>query len=477
MWKDAQDYIKVMPAWKKVLWFGAVAAGTLLMLAFLIWAFCQHGTMGLFRVNGMYRVLFSIFICYTIALPLLAVLDIYLASRKPVGKIRLPSIYILVIAIIAIIIPSALMGWLVPQTAQYAGDKAVQLMMADGAGKNGIPDLAVTFWTINATQNTLKWGDNRIDYIAKEDKPSQQHAFMLRDLQPATGYWYSLNGAQPVQFVTMPGKGQPLHFAVGSDSHFGAGAARNDLTGKMLQQISDPAHNYQMLFFLGDLVDWGFSDAQWQTAIKALSATTSTIPARCVVGNHDTLLGGINFYEDYMYPQPMELQTGSRLWQSIDVDNVHFLLLDLEWGTDSYTAEQAAWLERQLSTIPAGDWKIVMSHCYYYSSGGYWDLWPWYDDKDMIEKLTPLFEKYHVNLVFSGHNHLLELLQKNNITYVVCGAFGGLPDPERSYTSPASIWYMANQNAFMDVTVSQDTATLIFRDPDYKELKTLTVSR
>ena len=95
----------------------------------------------------------------------------------------------------------------------------------------------------------------------------------------------------------------------------------------------------------------------------------------------------------------------------------------------------------------------------------------------MIEKLTPLFEKYHVNLVFSGHNHLLELLQKNNVTYAICGAFGGLPDPERSYTSPASIWYMANQNAFMDVTVSQDTATLVFRDPDYKELKTLTVSR
>jgi alpha-tubulin suppressor-like RCC1 family protein len=95
----------------------------------------------------------------------------------------------------------------------------------------------------------------------------------------------------------------------------------------------------------------------------------------------------------------------------------------------------------------------------------------------MIDKLVPLFEKYHVNLVFSGHNHMLELLQKNNITYVVCGAFGGLPDPERSYISPASIWYMANQSAFMDVTVSQDTATLIFRDPDYKELKSLTVSR
>jgi hypothetical protein len=72
---------------------------------------------------------------------------------------------------------------------------------------------------------------------------------------------------------------------------------------------------------------------------------------------------------------------------------------------------------------------------------------------------------------------MLELLQKNNITYVVCGAFGCLPDPERSYISPASIWYMPNQNAFVDVTLSQNTATLTFRDPDYKELKSFTVLR
>jgi acid phosphatase type 7 len=477
MWKDAKDYINIMPAWKKAVWFGLVAAGTLLMLAFLIWAFMQHGTVGLFEVNGVYRTAFIVIMCYAIALPLLAVLDIYLGSRKPAGKMRLPSIYIYVIAIIGIILPSALMGWLVPQQSQRTGDKAVQLLMEEGTGKYGIPNLAVTFWTINPTQNTLNWGQNDTSNTVKEDKASQQHALILKDLQPATSYRYSLNDAKPVQFVTIPGKGQPLHFAVGSDAHFGAGTARNDLTRKMLQQIADPAHNYQAFFFLGDLVERGFNDAQWQEAIQVFSATTSQMPSRIIVGNHDTLFGGVNFYEDYMSPQPMELQTGSRLWQRIDSGNVHFLLLDLEWGAETYTPEQAAWLEQQLSNIPAGDWRIVMSHCYYYSSGGYWELWPWYDDKDMIAKLVPLFEKYHVNLVFSGHNHLLELLQKNNITYVICGAFGGLPDPERSYISPASTWYRGNQQAFMDVTVLQDTATLTFRDPDYEEVKSLTVSR
>ena len=477
MWKDTKDYIRTMPAARKFMWFAAVAAGTVLMLAFLIWAFRQHGTIGLFEVNGVFRIAFIVLICFTIALPFLAVLDVCLASRKSAGKIRLPSFYIWIIAVIAIVLPSVLMGWLIPQASQRAGDKAVQLLTADGSGKNGIPNLAVTFWTLNPTQNTLKWGKGNSINIEKEDTPSQQHAIMLRDLQPASSYQYSLNDAAPVNFVTMPGKGQPLHFAVGSDAHFGAGTARNDLTSKMLQQIADPEHNYRMFFFLGDLVEHGFNDAQWETAIDAFSATTSKIPTRIVVGNHDTLFGGLNLYREYMYPQPMELQTGSRLWQRIDADDIHFLLLDLEWGTESYTPEQAAWLEGQLSTIPAEDWCIVMSHCFYYSSGGVWDMWTWYDDKSMIEKLTPLFEKYDVDLVFSGHNHLLEVLQKNNVTYVICGAFGGLPDPERSYISPASIWYKGNQQAFVDVTIAQDEAVLKFRDPDNIDLKSFAVPR
>ena len=467
-----------MPAWKKFTWFTLVAAGTLLLLTFLIWALCQYGTLGLLEVTGPIRIVFIVLACYAVVLPLLAIMDVYIASRRPSGKIRLPSTYILVLAAIAIIIPSLLLGWLIPAPSQRTGDKAVQLLMADGTGKYGMPDMAVTFWTINPSQNTLKWGAGGTSTSIREEKPSLQHALMLRDLQPATTYRYSLNDGKELQFTTPPGKGQTLHFAVGSDPHFGASTARHDLTGKMLQQISDPAHGYQMFFLLGDKVELGFDDSHWQQAIQALSATTSTMPTRPLIGNHDTLFGGLNLDQEYMYPQQMDVKSGSSRWQRIDVNDVHFLMLDLEWGTQSYSAEQAAWLEKQLSLIPREDWCIVMSHCFYYSSGGYWGLWDWYDEKDTISELAPLFEKYGVDLVLSGHNHLLELLQKNNVTYAICGAFGGQPDPERSYVSPAGMWYQgACPSAFLDVTLTADNATITFRDPDYNELKSLTVTR
>jgi acid phosphatase type 7 len=419
MWSDVKVHINRMPLWKKLLWIVLVVAGTVLMPALLIWLFTMHGTEGLLTVNGVVHILVIVLICPAIVLPLLAALDVYLASHKPPSTIRLPSIYIWILATIITVIPLGLLGWLAPQQAHRSGDKAVQLLLADGTGRYGIPDMAVTFWTREPSCNSFKWGGAGPDNAINEAKPSQQHAFMLRDLQPDTDYWYKLNDARQVKFRTPPGKGRPLHFAVGSDSHFGALLSRNDLTCKMLQQIALPEHGYHQFFFLGDMIEHGFNDDTWQEALQAFSATSAFIPTRPVAGNHDLLFNGVNLYEDYLYPKSMALQTGSQLWQRIDNNNIHFLLLDMEWSAEAFTPAQAAWLEKQLSTIPANDWCIVMSHCFYYSSGGYWGLWTWYDDKDTISKLTPLFEKYGVDLVISGHNHLLELLQKNGVTYAI----------------------------------------------------------
>ena len=65
-----------------------------------------------------------------------------------------------------------------------------------------------------------------------------------------------------------------------------------------------------------------------------MSSTTSTIPVKYAVGNHDTLLGGLNRWETYCDPKGMLLQSGTQLWQRIDVGNVHFLVIDLEWSAE-----------------------------------------------------------------------------------------------------------------------------------------------
>jgi acid phosphatase type 7 len=118
-----------------------------------------------------------------------------------------------------------------------------------------------------------------------------------------------------------------------------------------------------------------------------------------------------------------------------------------------------------------------MSHGFYYASGSTVHGWKWYDNPETIERLTPFFEKYGVDLVFSGHDHQMELLQNAGVTYIIAGSFGGAPDPTRTYTSPASLWYAAEKYGFADVTIKARQARITFRDPDGRELKTAVVEK
>ena len=268
-----------------------------------------------------------------------------------------------------------------------------------------------------------------------------------------------------------------LHFAVGSDAHFGAGA--NDLkqTQAMLDQISDPANKYDAFFFLGDLVEHGFSNSQWKEALDTFSTTMLRVPTRFAPGNHDTLFGGLSRYIEYCSPPAAESRDGSKLWHQVDTGNVHFLVLDVEWSAETFTQAQETWLGTQLAGIPSGDWKILMSHGFYYSSGISSSGWNWYDNPETISTFEPLFEKYGVDMVFSGHNHCLEILKHSGIYYMVCGGFGGKLDPVPTYISSSSAWLQPSQFGFADVNIEGDQANLNFRDPAARVLKTLTITK
>jgi acid phosphatase type 7 len=454
---------------RKFFFWLAVFAGAL-MFVFLAWAFSQHGTIGLFRVNGTFQKLFIIMGLFGLVLLGLAFLERRLQSRQQKRSTHILSTAVRGMTLLGIVIFVFAFFYVGIIPGPMRAGETPQLLIEDGSGINGVPNLAVTFRTDTLTSNTVQWGQDNSSFTLSETKPSREHIFSLTSLQPDTRYWYQVNDGQKQSFNSPPANGESLHFAVASDAHFGAGDSRNDLTAKILQQIADPANKYNLVFSIGDLVEYGFKDTQWQEALQAMSLTTSSIPVKYAAGNHDTLLGGLNRYEMYCDPKGMPLQSGTQLWQRIDVGKVHFLVIDLEWSAESFNATQSEWLDKQLASIPAGDWKIVVGHGFYYASGSITDGWKWYDNPETINKLTPLFEKYGVDMVFSGHDHQLELLQKSGISYVICGSLGGLPDSERQYVSPESVWYSNSGYAFVDVTINGANANLVFRDPDSKEI-------
>lgn len=449
--------------------------GGLLTIAFLGWAFSQHGTIGLYRVNGFFALIFNIF--GALCLVLLAA-AVFLQWRKARGKsgLRWLAVITVVLAVPAIVVPLAALALLNGALSGDIGDTPPRLLMTDTTGKYGVPDMAIVFTTASESAHIINWdGEAPVEPYGEPDL-TKVHVFVLRDLKPDTTYAYQLDHDAPVSFTAPPVEGS-LRFAVGSDAHYGAPKSDNDLTAAMLTRIADPANGYDAFFYLGDLVEYGFLNDQWRKAFISLDTVTGSIPSAFTAGNHDTLFSGTGNYLDYCVPEMVLTQSPSRLWYRVDIGKAHFLVLDVEWSAESVTNDQLQWLEGQLSSIPDDEWKIVMNHGFYYSSGVSAGGWDWFDNPETIEKLAPVFEEYSVDLVFSGHNHRLELLEESGVTYVVCGSFGGHPDPEPTYVSPASIWGASGATAFVDVTLNGGECELVFRDAGDEVLHETSLTR
>jgi 3',5'-cyclic AMP phosphodiesterase CpdA len=95
--------------------------------------------------------------------------------------------------------------------------------------------------------------------------------------------------------------------------------------------------------------------------------------------------------------------------------NVRFFVLD----SDYLDAKQLAWVDGALKSSN-DEWKICYFHHPLYSNGGRHG-----SQLDLRVLLEPLFVKYGVNVVFSGHDHIYERLKpQRGIQYFVSGAAG-----------------------------------------------------
>ena len=96
---------------------------------------------------------------------------------------------------------------------------------------------------------------------------------------------------------------------------------------------------------------------------------------------------------------------------------VRFFAID----TDYLDKPQLDWLEKELSSS-SSDWKIVFFHHPLYSFGTHGSA---LESRAVLE---PLFVKYGVRAVFSGHDHVYERIkpQKGGIVYWVSGSGGRL---------------------------------------------------
>lgn len=203
------------------------------------------------------------------------------------------------------------------------------------------------------------------------------------------------------------------------------------------------------VFCVGDLVDDGSSADQWANFDNITSELREVAPYYPALGNHD--LPPELFFERFDLPN-------NERWYSVDVKGLHFVVLDTTIEADiTEGSEQHAWLESQLQEV-GEEFVAVLTHHPLLSTGNHGG------DPDLDRVLTPLFEEYGVDIVFSGHDHDYERSLRNGIYYIVTGG-GGAPLYGRATKNPYSeVFHESHQ--FCTLFMSNDTVTVEAFDLD-----------
>ena len=451
---------------KRLFYYGLVGLALASVFGIMAWILTLHGTMGLVHIDVLVRAAFIILGCIGLFLGVLVFLRWTMISRHQRGGMRWLLVPILVLALLGLILPAGAATYVSSFPNPAAGAIAPRLVLTDNTDGLSAPSVTIVQDGIQPELLSLWYEANGKRTVIRDEKPSVQHVFGLSGLLPDTQYAYQITGGDIYHFKTPPAETDSVHFASGGDAHFGAASNRADLTLRMTNQITDPLDRFDYFFSLGDLVDMGSSNRQWREALTSLSPLSSTKFTGYVPGNHDTMFTGLGRYEYFCAPDSPQSPGDIPLYYRVDSGRVHFLVVDVEWSAESFGSRQAEWLEKQLQNIPANDWKIVLSHGFYYASGFLYHGWNWSDNPETIAAITPLFEKYKVDIVMSGHLHQLELLRHAGVTYVIAGGLGGALDQERTYISPASLWYSGGNYGFADISINGSDAIIKFRSPD-----------
>jgi hypothetical protein len=124
-----------------------------------------------------------------------------------------------------------------------------------------------------------------------------------------------------------------------------------------------------------------------------------------ILGNHDVI-------DDTGDAQMAALGMPGR-WYAVERGDVLGIALDSTMPTNP---DQLAWLEQTLANSDA-TWKLVAVHHPPYSSGAHGS------NEEVRKAFVPLFERYGVQVVFSGHEHDFQRSNPiNGIVYIVSGA-------------------------------------------------------
>lgn len=255
----------------------------------------------------------------------------------------------------------------------------------------------------------------------------------VEGLSPASRYRYRVEMAGKTwdgELTTAPtiGKDVPFSFTVIGDTRYGMEPHRR-VAERMVQDVPD------FILGTGDMVDDGSRQDQWQQFFDVENALLRNNVYFPAVGNHDRQGRGRTADTYRSYFSVPENGGDTERYYAFTYATSRFLILDSNVYSFALT-DQTSWIERELIAARQDPQIrhifVVMHHPPFSISlhGG---------ARDLRERWTPLFEKFQVSAVFSGHDHVYTRAENNNVRYFVSGGGGAPLYPRRPKSNPIDL--------------------------------------
>jgi len=235
------------------------------------------------------------------------------------------------------------------------------------------------------------------------------------------------------QFSTLPNRSDSLKFAAIGDN--GTGERQQYELAQQMAKVHS-AFPFDLVIMLGDNMYGSQRPADFVRKFEQPYAPLLSIGVKfqAALGNHDT--------PEQIFYKPYNMN-GQRYY-TYARNNVRFFALD----STLMDRKQVAWIEAALRDSRE-DWKICYFHHPLYSNAARHG-----SSVDLRILLEPIFVKYGVNVVFSGHDHVYERLQpQKGIHYFVSGSAGQLRRGNMTRSSQTAASFDQDQS-FMLVEVA-----------------------
>jgi hypothetical protein len=288
--------------------------------------------------------------------------------------------------------------------------------------------------------------------------PQQLHEVHLCGLQPNQTYYYRVGGgptgkevwSDVLSFRTTPARGAAPTDGIDKDgikiAITGDSRGQNNNAWQILEERLYKRGDLHLQLFSGDMINLATNQDEYEQWLDKAEKDTAgkrslfgQVLTLSAMGNHDNY--NIQYFSTVIQPQDLKsFAHYQELFFSVDVGPVHVVVLDdFAIGTPTidqqYTPTVTSWLKDDLGRVDRAvtPWVIAVHHHPEWSSSNHGN------EGDVLRvraTLTPIWDQFKVNVVFTGHDHNYERSQPltlgaegaptlgSGTTYVVCAGAG-----------------------------------------------------